>query len=475
MVPVPFFPKRLRVEFQKIDSPAGAGYTLHAAAWGDGSRAVLDSRGMLHLRSSQAAIPELTLVLCTGALAGWCADGRWFGTPYFIGEHVPTPAAAIYEEVLKPFAAVLYRDRLDRPDEAARCLEQGGLWTEAIALYEELGEHEKAGDLYRQLDQPDPARQAYRAAVAKYLAQNDCLAAARVLESKLDAPDEALAQLDAGWPSSGQAGACLEGLLGLLARLGGHEAAAARIEQLRRQSLLPRQTQLLVDIFSQTATTYPDAAVAAAAADATRTLAGARLGRAGGEEQRRLLEAVRRLVPADRLLGRDCQRFLRPPARPAAHPARPATEHPAVMPAASRPIRLKPIGYIELSKQVQWQAAAPAGNVCYAAGYEGGTLVVEQVFWDGRHVRLDAGPWDRLPLARRPILLAPDPRGQQPLAVASAETCQVYRTEGRRIRLEADCPGSKVEPLAVLDTADPNQFAVFGADGAIRLYQMPHR
>ena len=90
---------------------------LHAArrGRGDGSRAVLDSRGMLHLRSSQAAIPELTLVLCTVALAGWCADGRWFGTPYFIGEHVPTPAAAIYEEVLKPFAAVLYRDRLDRP------------------------------------------------------------------------------------------------------------------------------------------------------------------------------------------------------------------------------------------------------------------------------------------------------------------------------------------------------------------------
>ena len=61
------------------------------------------------------------------------------------------------------------------------------------------------------------------------------------------------------------------------------------------------------------------------------------------------------------------------------------------------------------------------------------------------------------------------------LAVASAETCQVYRTEGHRIRLEADCPGSKVEPLAVLDTADPNQFALFGVDGAVRLYQMPHR
>ena len=108
---------------------------------------------------------------------------------------------------------MLYRDRLHRPDEAARCLEQGGLWTEAIAQYEELAEFEKAGDLYRQLDQPDHARQAYRSAVAKYLAQNDCLTAARLLENKLDAPDEAITQLEAGWPSSNQAGGMFRGVV----------------------------------------------------------------------------------------------------------------------------------------------------------------------------------------------------------------------------------------------------------------------
>ena len=169
-------------------------------------------------------------------------------------------------------AAVLYRDRLHRPDEAARCLEQGGLWTEAIALYEELGEYEEAGDLYRQLDQFDHAQQAYRAAVAKHAAQNDYLAAARLLETKLDAPGEALAQLDAGWPSSSQAGTCLRELFRLLARLGRHEAAAAKIGQLQGQSLVPQQMLSLIDILSETAITYPDAAVAAAAADATRTL-----------------------------------------------------------------------------------------------------------------------------------------------------------------------------------------------------------
>ena len=94
---------RYRVEFESIASPDNTGYVLHSATWQDGSRAVRDSRGMMHLKSSDRTIPELTLVLYEGALTGWCADGRWFGSPYFIGDHTPTPGAVIYEEVLKPF------------------------------------------------------------------------------------------------------------------------------------------------------------------------------------------------------------------------------------------------------------------------------------------------------------------------------------------------------------------------------------
>jgi hypothetical protein len=99
--------QQLLAEFQDAESPAGRGYKLRMATWNDGSRAVLDSRGMLHLKSSDPAIPEFTLVLCEGPLAGWCADGRWFGPAYFIGDHAATPGAVIYDEVLKPFIARL--------------------------------------------------------------------------------------------------------------------------------------------------------------------------------------------------------------------------------------------------------------------------------------------------------------------------------------------------------------------------------
>ena len=99
--------RKLYVKFREIESPDNAGYTLHAATWRDGSRAVLDSRGMFHLKKFRYGDPGVDIGALRGALAGWCADGRWFGSPYFIGEHVPTPGAVIYEEVLKPFVSRL--------------------------------------------------------------------------------------------------------------------------------------------------------------------------------------------------------------------------------------------------------------------------------------------------------------------------------------------------------------------------------
>ena len=42
---------------------------------------------------------------------------------------------------------MLYRDRLNRLDAAAGCLEKGGLWAEAIELYERMANFEKMGDL----------------------------------------------------------------------------------------------------------------------------------------------------------------------------------------------------------------------------------------------------------------------------------------------------------------------------------------
>ena len=55
-------------------------------AWADGSEVMADSRGLLHLRSSDKSIPELTIVMIMGRpTACWAADGRVCGSVYFTG------------------------------------------------------------------------------------------------------------------------------------------------------------------------------------------------------------------------------------------------------------------------------------------------------------------------------------------------------------------------------------------------------
>lgn len=100
---VPAKPGGNRKCFTTTPGPPGTGYRLSVAEWDDGSRACLDSRGLLHLKSSDPAIPELTLVLSDGAMAGWCSNGILFGPPYFTGDGADRDSApdyGIYAEVL---------------------------------------------------------------------------------------------------------------------------------------------------------------------------------------------------------------------------------------------------------------------------------------------------------------------------------------------------------------------------------------
>jgi len=305
-------------------------------------------------------------------------------------------------------AAVLYRTRLNRPDEAARCLEQGGLWSEAIALYEELGEFEKAGDLLAGLDQPDQAARCYRQAALRHQTAGDLLSAARVLETKLAAPDEALQCLEGGWPNSAQAAKCLEESFRLLARLGRHERVLERIGQLRQSPTSAGESVILAETFAKLATDYPSHAVRPVAADAVRTIAARWLRSATIGMQERLLSAIRRLAPEDRLLARDCLRYLRPGQF-------------GVLIGAAGP-RRRHYGPMLVQEfklcsdvEVQWRCAASVGNRFFAAGYrpQGGKAMVlaAECLWQGDHrwlVRPEAW-W--VPDAERPILLAPEPQG----------------------------------------------------------------
>lgn len=82
------------------------GYKLMRFAWRDGSTALVDSRGFLHLQSSDRTIPEITIVLIIEkGTACWAADGTISGSDYFTGKETPDKmeAAQFYKEYIERF------------------------------------------------------------------------------------------------------------------------------------------------------------------------------------------------------------------------------------------------------------------------------------------------------------------------------------------------------------------------------------
>ncbi len=86
---------------------AKRGYRLRQVLWPDGSTAILDSRGLLHFKSSDNMLPEFSLVLHDEHVAGWSSDGRMWGLPYFIGDVPVSAAATVLDTVITPFLAQL--------------------------------------------------------------------------------------------------------------------------------------------------------------------------------------------------------------------------------------------------------------------------------------------------------------------------------------------------------------------------------
>ena len=99
--------KRFVASFNPSPAPQGAGYSLQVAKWKDGSLAWLDSRGMLHLKSSHRSLPEVTLVLYDGPLAGWTSAGWTFGMDYYAGETQPDMEEYVYHNIIESFVALL--------------------------------------------------------------------------------------------------------------------------------------------------------------------------------------------------------------------------------------------------------------------------------------------------------------------------------------------------------------------------------
>ncbi len=100
---------------RSIDMPSGK-IQVQLTEASDDWTAILDSRGLLHLTCGSSlagkflagvGIVDTTIVLCDGQVAGWCADGRQWGNPYYCDADTRTRADEIVEEVIVPFIGLM--------------------------------------------------------------------------------------------------------------------------------------------------------------------------------------------------------------------------------------------------------------------------------------------------------------------------------------------------------------------------------
>lgn len=299
-------------------------------------------------------------------------------------------------------AAVLYRERLNNPLAAAACLAEGGLLHEAIALYEKHERWLESADLYARLGDREAEVRAVRRVVDAAVQRGDVIAAARLIETRLVEPDEALVLLASTWPSGRQAMVCVEERLALLQRLKRSDAALDLVHELMRHDTAVREIAALATVLVRVVEGGGDEPLRRLAAEAVRVKASVGLAGRGltSSDELLVLKALTRLSPGDRLLARDTIRFR----------AERAKAPPAPLKAQSKSVPIRRLTLSPSSSQTwmgieTWVAARSSGDGLLAVGaVVGGGLRLVQETWQGVLRSLD---WaDPAPQMGRTLLFA---------------------------------------------------------------------
>lgn len=137
-------------------------------------------------------------------------------------------AAFIYMKLLKNYskaadalelgkyyqeAAIIHIKHSGNKLKAAECYEKGNLIQDAIGLYKELNNHEKAGDLYMKIHDRKQAIVEYEKVVNNYKLSSQYLKASLVCREKMNDPSAGQRLLLEGWNGNKDATNCLRAYL----------------------------------------------------------------------------------------------------------------------------------------------------------------------------------------------------------------------------------------------------------------------
>ncbi len=344
-------------------------------------------------------------------------------------------------------AAVLYEERLKRPADAAACYEEGGHWNEAIAIYEHLENFEAVGRIHRRLEQHEEADAAYLQAAKVHERNLNFLSAAKIYETELSAIDAAYETLRNGWPSSSQAQGCLKEGLQLLGRNGRHADATAWIDELNQRVYSTEPTAWLASTLADSSQNYPNESVRSHAANATRSVVSRVLTRSQSLRilpDHRLLQAVEKLVPSDRLLSRDCNRYLQ------IQESRQRTKSNLSVKPSSCVVQTRREGFLF---GVDWIDAQATNRGFYALGRYEGRIGLAYAYWGSLGSPPQWQIWTDLPkYDGRPMLLAVA-RSEKPNVWLHAIGGLTMRTRDFDRAVVKTPPWAKPTTIAIAQTA----------------------
>ena len=278
-------------------------------------------------------------------------------------------------------AALLYRDYVSNPAEAAECFWEAGEFDDAEKLFTELRHYERLGELFARIGRRDRSRWAYRKAADHAFQLKDLLKASRLLLDHLGEHEQALNLLRGGWPFSEKAKECVREEYAILARHGRHEEALTRLDDLIADCPPRRHVSpTLIEVLGEIRETYPAADVRRTAADLVRVEAGKRIRHLSTREASRVLAVVRSTAPEDRLLLRDTLRFLSD---------RSKEPLPGPPPRPAGAIDLKLYNILSLPKDADWHAVESFSGGYYALGIDPNhDLLLVRKRWLGRQIEL---------------------------------------------------------------------------------------
>ncbi|MDB6079605.1 MAG: hypothetical protein JWO82_3352 [Akkermansiaceae bacterium] len=266
-------------------------------------------------------------------------------------------------------AISIYLHKLKDRAAAARALEAAGLLLQAAAMYAEVKQFEKAGDLHAQLGNLEQAREMWLAEVDEL---KNPIEKARILSAKLDDDTAALALLNLAWLSNQQPESALVAMFAICRKQNDPAAAAVLLRRLFEPATAPHGVMQKLEHGHTLIRHWPFPLLVQEFERLAYRLIGANLA-IHSAQSAPLLRFLPLLAPDDSLLARDARRYT-------------AQNVPVQVAKSGSPRgRLRPEQVIALDDRTRWDSLSTLPKGLSLAGYGREMLAVAQLRDTGCH------------------------------------------------------------------------------------------